>query len=340
MVYILQILILLLGVGSTIAGPYSSATEDLGHPIDPGVPGYIGPDGPGVVSPNNRVNPQFVAWASRVVNYTPADGLDTEWSDPMRALGPVSANQFDIVSLGELDGPSITNGLASGKITLAFDLAIADGPGADFAIFENGFELTADEHFAELAYVEVSTDGEVFARFPTQSLTPNPVPFTLGTIDSSDVYNLAGKHSNFDLSVSWGTPFDLGTLTNAPANVDINDIRFVRLIDIPGNGDFVDSSTPPLPIYDVWPTVGSGGFDLEAIGVINHRIDVQLTPGQGCAFFAQTNRTYQVQFTATLNPPDWQPLGVPVTGDNQMHQRTIPSLPANTRFYYRLAVDP
>jgi hypothetical protein len=36
-------------------------------------------------------------------------------------------------------------------------------------------------------------------------------------------------------------------------------------VDIPGDGSFHDSSD--RPIYDAWQTVGSGGFDLEAIGV-------------------------------------------------------------------------
>jgi hypothetical protein len=47
--------------------------------------------------------------------------------------------------------------------------------------------------------------------------------------------------------------------------VNLHGIRFVRLIDIPGDGSFHDSAG--RSIYDAWLTYGSGGFDLEAIGV-------------------------------------------------------------------------
>ena len=49
--------------------------------------------------------------------------------------------------------------------------------------------------------------------------------------------------------------------------MDLNDINYVRIVDIPGSGAFTDSLGNP--IYDAWHTFGSGGVDLEAIGVIN-----------------------------------------------------------------------
>ena len=51
--------------------------------------------------------------------------------------------------------------------------------------------------------------------------------------------------------------------------VNLNSINFVRIVDIPGNGTFLDSEN--RPIYDPWqtPIPGSGGFDLEAVGVIH-----------------------------------------------------------------------
>jgi hypothetical protein len=60
----------------------------------------------------------------------------------------------------------------------------------------------------------------------------------------------------------------------------------VRIVDIPGSGDFYDQATLSVdpgtwpdwdfyaedhPIYDAWPTYGSGGLDLEAIGVLNEQ---------------------------------------------------------------------
>lgn len=51
--------------------------------------------------------------------------------------------------------------------------------------------------------------------------------------------------------------------------VDLNEINFVRIVDIPGNGAFLDSEN--RPIFDPWPTTPAdrGGFDLEAVGIIN-----------------------------------------------------------------------
>lgn len=96
---------------------------------------------------------------------------------PRKALGPVSrTNNFsDIVSLGDLDQKQIDAGVQPGEITLSFESGISDGSGADFAVFENGFD-NRGSIFGELAYVEVSSDGKHFARFESDSLTGKPVP--------------------------------------------------------------------------------------------------------------------------------------------------------------------
>jgi hypothetical protein len=120
------------------------------------------------------------------------------------------------------------------------------------------------------------------------SLTPEAVgPY--GTIEISNVYNLAGKHPNSN-GICTGTPFDLQEIANNPdvvsGIVDINDIKYVRIIDIPGTGDFSDNATTQInpntwpdldyygdthPIYDMWLSWGSGGFDLEAIGILQEQ---------------------------------------------------------------------
>ncbi len=93
-------------------------------------------------------------------------------------------------------------------------------------------------------------------------------------MDSSDIYNLAGKHTNQN-GQSWGTPFDLENFVDDPlvtsGDVDLNQIHYVRIVDIPGSGDFVDSQGNA--IYDGWVTGGSGGFDLEALGALNELPD-------------------------------------------------------------------
>jgi hypothetical protein len=51
--------------------------------------------------------------------------------------------------------------------------------------------------------------------------------------------------------------------------VDLATICFVRVVDIPGTGDFYDGFSTSNRIYDPSPTVVSGGIDIEAVGVIN-----------------------------------------------------------------------
>ncbi|AAM07636.1 cell surface protein [Methanosarcina acetivorans C2A] len=258
-------------VNGTILNIYSTALENTnpGAP-DPGIPGFVGPNGDGKTD-CGTVNPIFITWASTVVDYSPANqSITAGFSNPSLALGPVTGDNFNIVSLGDLDQDQINAGELPGSVTLGFDLPIANGEGPDLAVFENGFIATGTEKiFAELAYVEVSTDGIVFARFPSIFLTSGEVG-GYGSIDPTDVYNLAGKHVNA-YGDSWGTPFDLSTLAQAPevlnGSVNLNSINYVRIVDIPGSGDFKDSRGNP--IYDAWVTWGSGGLDLEAVGVIN-----------------------------------------------------------------------
>lgn len=250
-------------------GPYSLAYGDQGHPVDPGVPGFTGPDGPGAVTPANRQNPAFIAWASEVVSYDPADqAISSEFSDPAKALGPATGEVLDTVSLGDLTAAQLDAGFPPGSITLGFDLPIGNGAGADFAVFENGFGAP-EVIFGELAFIEVSSNGVDFARFPAHSLTPGPVP-SFAPLDPTRLWNLAGKHANGN-GASFGTPFDLDDISTSPlvlaGMVDLDAIRFVRVVDIPGRGDFSDAWGNP--VYDPWPTSGSGGADIDAVGVLN-----------------------------------------------------------------------
>ena len=245
--------------GTAMAGPY---TGD-------GIAGFI----------DGEVNPMFVGWASNVVSYQPFDLAEIQnyqggaYADPAKTLGPVTGSNVDIVSLGDMDATEIAawqagTGPGPGELTLSFDNPIYNGTGYDFAAFENGFG-SASSLFAELGYVEVSTDGTNFARFDSVSLTTGPVG-GYGNIDPTDVHNLVGKHPNA-YGTSEGTGFDLDDLLNnslvLAGLVDLNEINYVKIVDIPGSGDFTDSLGNP--IYDAWVTWGSGGVDFEALGVIN-----------------------------------------------------------------------
>jgi len=271
----------------TKAGPYTEA----------GVNGYVGDDRRHAdpCEPNAVLNPIFRGWATAVVSYQPTPEVDLVWSDPNRALGPATGEIGDIVSLGDLNQGQIDNSDPPGQITLSFSGTIRDVNGYDFVVFENGFISTwtgggsvAGEMFAELGYVEVSSDGVNFARFPPVSLTAGAVGM-YGTIEISDIFNLVGKHPNAS-GVCTGTPFDLSDIADDPnvvsGIVDINNISYVRIVDIPGSGDFYDEAIEYIdpdswpnwgnygqnhPIYDAWVTFESGGLDLEAIGVLKEQ---------------------------------------------------------------------
>ncbi|MEE2938488.1 MAG: DUF4465 domain-containing protein [Planctomycetota bacterium] len=191
-------------------------------------------------------DPSIVGWASEVVRYDPGTHVDLESQVSTRGLGPAEGTASDTVSLGR-----------GGMITLGFNAPIRDGLGFDFAVFENSFSDT----FLELAHVEVSSNGVDFIRFPSDSLTAEQVgPF--GSVDPSDIDQLAGKYR-----AGFGTPFDLGRLEGIDPELDLTRVTHVRLVDIVGDGSSTDASGDP--IYDPFPTEGSAGFDLDAVGVIH-----------------------------------------------------------------------
>jgi hypothetical protein len=231
----------------------------------------------------------IVAWASTVETYNPTAevvGLDMfgggPHNVPANGLGPADGTT---VSLGDLGANAISSGAAPGSITVRFQATIYDGAGPDFAVFENAAAFFDDFDtafiFAELAFVEVSTNGTEFARFAATSLNievnanlPDPnhdqlhVPFgrNFAGINTTNVNNLAGIHPTFV-----GTLFDLNDLNNhtlvTQGHIDLANIQYVRFVDIPGDGSFSDLFGNP--ILDTWHTIESGGFDLDAVGAIH-----------------------------------------------------------------------
>ncbi len=229
------------------AGIYSGHS-DTAHSIDPAI----------VID-----DPRFAEWANLI--------------DASRTIfGPRGSTTIDqtggVNSLGDLDAADIAAGVNPGFLTVTFPSGIRNGAGFDFVIFENGFSFFDDGGtpedesqflFAELAYVEVSSNGIDFARFEStatnlESELYTPFGRSFAGLDPSNVHNLAGKHAG-----GFGTPFDLDSLTADPlvtsGALSLDDIQYVRLVDIPGNGSFVDEMGNP--IFDTWLTSGSGGFD-------------------------------------------------------------------------------
>jgi len=286
-----------------------------------------GPYAPPVGEPNctaiHTDDPNFVAWATAATierGYVDISAPSKGYAShgvPEDAIGEAEGDIFSVVSLGD-----------GGAATLTFEYAIANGPGYDFAVFENAFNDT----FLELAYVEVSSDGTNFFGFDSVSLTQMDTQIdNSGSVDTTDIHNLAGKYR-----CGYGTPFDLEELADVNSLLDVNCVTHVRVIDVVGciqladfnadgivnfsdysifaaaylseQGDenwnqqcdiydpaddvidmldflwFVDEWLADYARYDSqghqindpWPTdFPTGGFDLDAVGVINEKTVVE-----------------------------------------------------------------
>ena len=167
-------------------------------------------------------------------------------------LNAADLSSVNVVSLGD-----------GGIATLTFDFTITNGDGPDFVVFENGFA----DNFIELGFVEVSSDGVNFVRFPATSEAPTDVQ--TGSFSFSDCryfHNLAGKYR-----AGFGTPFDLEDLVDS-LGIDLNAITHVRIIDVVGTIDpnYATYDQFGTAINDLYPTeFESGGFDLDAVAIIN-----------------------------------------------------------------------
>lgn len=220
---------------------------------------FAGPVGSPNTTAIHKDSSVFVAWAKscKVVRgymdiSNPSLGY-ASYGDSTKAIG--KADGTGVVSLGD-----------GGYAILTFTNPITDGPGWDFAVFENSFNGT----FLELAFVEVSSDGVNFFRFPAVSNLPtSPQYDNAANMDCSKINNLAGKYL-----ANYGTPFDLQELAGI-SGLDIHHITHIKIIDVVGSvnpmyGSFDSNGNI---INDPWPTpFASCGFDLDAVGVIHQAV--------------------------------------------------------------------
>lgn len=207
-------------------------------------------------------SPLFVGWATQCT-------VSRGWMDIAdHSLGPVFSGDSSL-ALGAQDNFVVSLG-DSGTATLSFAAPIVNGPGPDFAVFENGFIDPSDpeQAFLELAFVEVSSDGINFTRFTAVSLTQSDTQ-----IAGAGVYMNARKLNNFagKYASGFGVPFDLQELEGSPG-LDVNHITQVRIVDAVGSVQetYAMYDASGHKINDPYPTpFPTGGFDLDAVGVIH-----------------------------------------------------------------------
>ncbi|MFV0501473.1 MAG: DUF4465 domain-containing protein [Bacteroidales bacterium] len=201
-----------------------------------------------VGSPNcqaiSKDDSNIISWAIGVEVNRGYQGTSTtilaSFGKSYMAQGKPDGTSTKAVSLGR-----------QGEAIITFDRPIINGNSYDFAVFENGFNDT----YLELAYVEVSSNGIDYFRFPSTSFSSSE-----GDVHPTKLNNLAGKYK-----VGWGTPFDLDSIANHP-QLDKMNIRFIKLVDVDGGGDLDSHGNI---IHEMSSNGPGTGFDLTGICILN-----------------------------------------------------------------------
>jgi hypothetical protein len=257
----------------------------------------------GILAGALAVSPSLSAqsvFATQVFSSNTNGGAGGGIFNPNNALG-APAGSTGVHSLG-----------IGGDLTLGFALPITNGPGADFLVGENPFRSSSSfwMTFAEMMFVEVSSDGVNFARFPNYyfgaPVQPGPFSFvpvgifsglagqtpvlaTNPTVDPQDVVDAGGDA--FDLADLAAHPLVQQNLLNLAA------VSHMRLVDVQ-SGVSLDSSG--APIFDP----GSGSADVDAVTVIHQQ-------GQVANGNPRIDLTVAVDGTMMLrveDPDGWQDL--------------------------------
>lgn len=201
------------------------------------------------------------------------------------ALADYGTDNDGVGASSESTGEGVVSLGDAGYAVLTFGMPISNGEGYDFAVFENALNHT----FLELAFVEVSSDGEHYYRFPSVSNTQTEQQISNGgALDATKINNLAGKYI-----VGWGTPFDLEEL-DGYSNLDINNVTHVRVVDVVGSINPLYGTTDKNGhlINDPYPTPwNTSGFDLSGVAVMN-----------GWTPTAVNNYQQEISFMAYPNP--------------------------------------
>jgi hypothetical protein len=266
----------------------------------------------GIISNDARITGWATGWQD-FVRPDPASGGFCH--DNNNQAGSIDAAVLGAPTDFTLDGTT-KHVLALGRggsIVLSFGRAIPNRPGWNLAVFNNAF-LSASPALAERgggtnfvfyqsgtnrvpvargynflwckpAFVDVSSDATNWARFPVsylntdvlfQATVPDAPEHWLSQ-DPTMMDGLAGK-----VALQYGTPFSLATLTNHPhvlnGSVNLDDIRYLRLTDVMGDGSHTDQHGNPIysPYYDgtqlpalvPTPAASTDGFVLRGAAIL------------------------------------------------------------------------
>lgn len=176
--------------------------------------------------------------ASPAVHYGEGAGFGQSFY-PENILGPPCPDASP-TSPAHTEDELLTLG-KDGWIVIQFtDNIVVNGPGPDFTVFENVME-TPSGYFRELAFVEVSQDGELWTMFPWNGETFEGL---------AGVWPTTGEDPT-NPEVSGGDQFDLD-------DVGLDWISWIRITDC---GDSVQDG---------------GLFDLDAVAAIHWTTGIQL----------------------------------------------------------------
>jgi hypothetical protein len=194
-----------------------------------------------------------VKLADMVVDAPGASGTGT--GDPMRAVNGVrgggsDAGGTDVYSMGYGANHSITLAWSAGKL--------ANGPGADFVVFENPFDEAGGGVFMDLIIVEVSRDGTTWRALPyhydnaiKNVYQPDPALW-VGFAGRTPVLLNADTNpvDPFDPAAAGGDSFDLddvsGSDTEAAA-IRTDGVSYVRLTTAPSQ---INPDTNAVYVHD------------------------------------------------------------------------------------------
>tara|TARA_R110002050_G_scaffold300786_1_gene472686 strand:+ start:25352 stop:26338 length:987 start_codon:yes stop_codon:yes gene_type:complete len=267
-------IILTIASSSIAQGPFSPAADSLGS------------------TAIHMDSTAIVGWVNNV-------SITRGPQDISKVSGPL-ANVGDANSVyGKADGNVLSLG-DGGSVIITLSHPFSNKPSFDFAVFENGFyDQGNGGYFLELAFVEVSSDGVNFYRFPNRSLTNTDVQTsTFGTTDPTNIDGFAGKYA-----MTYGTPFDLLELDSVNG-LDINRITHLKIIDVVGsiNSSYATYDSKNNIINDPYPTnFGSSGFDLDAVALLDSSLATGIEEmGQGMVTVYPNPATQSIHVSGTF----------------------------------------